>query len=282
MDIEQKLKEEVTQFTDGVLKFIPDNIWEIVIKNSLSIFLAILIFFVGKWLVSKIVKVFTKVLKKAGFDDTLVKFLDNIVYYTLLTVVVLTALNKLGIQTTSFIAILGAASLAVGLALRDSLNNFASGVMIIIFRPFKVGDSVSVSGISGTVTEVTIFNTVFLTADNQKIIVPNGSITKGAITNVNANSTRRVDITLSLCYENSLKEIKDVLNTILSQNEKILKDKSYSINVTDLAESSIKITVCAWVNSSDFGSVKAQLFEDIKNRFDEVGIKIAYSKREAN
>lgn len=282
MSIEQEIQEEIQEVTNTVLSYIPDNIWELVLKNSLSIFWAILIFFVGKWVASKIVNIFSKVLKKAGFDDTLVKFLENIVYYTFLTVVVLAALNKLGVETTSFIAILGAASLAVGLALKDSLNNFASGVMIVIFRPFKVGDSVSASGVSGTVTEVTIFNTVFLTSDNQKIIVPNGSITKGAITNVNANSTRRVDITLSLSYENSLKDTKQVLNDILSSNEKILKDKAYSINVTDLAESSIKVTICAWVNSGDFGTVKAQLFEDIKNRFDEVGIKIAYSKKESN
>ena len=214
----------------------------------------------------------------ANIDETLVKFLENIVYYALLTVVIIAALNKLGIATTSFLAILGAAGLAVGLALKDSLGNFASGVMIVLFKPFKVGDSVVAAGVSGTVTEVTIFNTVFLTADNQKIIVPNSSITSGSITNVNANNTRRVDIVVAISYEDSIKNAKDVLTNIINSNPKVLKDKGFGISVTDLAETSVKLGVNVWAKSSDYGSLKAELLEEIKIKFDEVGITIPYSK----
>lgn len=282
MDIEKTLKDKFVEFTNNIVQMIPDNILSLITDGFLSLFMALLIFFVGKWFTSKIVKIFVKVLKKASLEDTLVKFLENILYYTLIVVVALAALNKLGVETTSFIAILGAAGLAIGLALKDSLNNFASGVMIVFFKPFKVGDSVVANGVSGTITEVRIFDTVFLTADNQKIIVPNGSIIKGSITNVNANPTRRIDINLAISYEASVKEVKEVLEKILSNNKRILEDKPYSITVSDLSEGSMKILLCAWVNSSEFGSVKAELLEDIKNNLDEAGIALACTKKEFN
>ena len=252
---------------------------EIAIGYSISFVFALLIFFIGKWISKSVVKILGKALRKVGgVDETLVKFLENIVYYALLTVVIIAALNKLGIATTSFLAILGAAGLAVGLALKDSLGNFASGVMIVLFKPFKAGDSVFAGGVSGTVTEVTIFNTVFLTADNQKIIVPNSSITSGSITNVNANNTRRVDIVVAISYEDSIKNAKDVLTNIINSNPKVLKDKGFGISVTDLAETSVKLGVNVWAKSSDYGSLKAELLEEIKIKFDEVGITIPYPK----
>ena len=211
-NIEKVVDQNVEQITRDFKSFIPDNIVDIAIGYSISFVFALLIFFIGKWISKSVVKILGKALRKVGgVDETLVKFLENIVYYALLTVVIIAALNKLGIATTSFLAILGAAGLAVGLALKDSLGNFASGVMIVLFKPFKAGDSVVAGGVSGTVTEVTIFNTVFLTADNQKIIVPNSSITSGSITNVNANNTRRVDIVVAISYEDSIKNEKDVL-----------------------------------------------------------------------
>lgn len=252
---------------------------EIAIGYSISFVFALLIFFIGKWISKSVVKILGKALRKVGgVDETLVKFLENIVYYALLTVVIIAALNKLGIATTSFLAILGAAGLAVGLALKDSLGNFASGVMIVLFKPFKAGDSVVAGGVSGTVIEVTIFNTVFLTADNQKIIVPNSSITSGSITNINANDTRRVDIVVAISYEDSIKNAKDVLTNIINSNPKVLKDKGFGISVTDLAETSVKLGVNVWAKSSDYGSLKAELLEEIKIKFDEVGITIPYSK----
>ncbi|MCT7499243.1 mechanosensitive ion channel [Aliarcobacter cryaerophilus] len=278
-NIEKVVDQNVEQITRDFKSFIPDNIVEIAIGYSISFIFALLIFFIGKWISKSVVKILGKALRKVGgVDETLVKFLENIVYYALLTVVIIAALNKLGIATTSFLAILGAAGLAVGLALKDSLGNFASGVMIVLFKPFKAGDSVVAGGVSGTVTEVTIFNTVFLTADNQKIIVPNSSITSGSITNVNANNTRRVDIVVAISYEDSIKNAKDVLTNIINSNPKVLKEKGFGISVTDLAETSVKLGVNVWAKSSDYGSLKAELLEEIKIKFDEVGIIIPYSK----
>lgn len=278
-NIEKVVDQNVEQITRDFKSFIPDNILEIAIGYSVSILIALLIFFVGKWISKSIVNLLGRALRKVGgVDETLVKFLENIVYYTLLTVVIIAALNKLGIATTSFLAILGAAGLAVGLALKDSLGNFASGVMIVLFKPFKAGDSVVAGGVSGTVTEVTIFNTVFLTADNQKIIVPNSSITSGSITNVNANNTRRVDIVVAISYEDNIKNAKDVLTNIINSNPKVLKDKGVGIAVTDLAVDSVKLGVNVWAKSSDCGSLKAELLEEIKTKFDEVGITIPYPK----
>ena len=278
-NIEKVVDQNVEQITRDFQSFIPDNIVDIAIGYSISFVFALLIFFIGKWISKSVVKILGKALRKVGgVDETLVKFLENIVYYALLTVVIIAALNKLGIATTSFLAILGAAGLAVGLALKDSLGNFASGVMIVLFKPFKAGDSVVAGGVNGTVTEVTIFNTVFLTADNQKIIVPNSSITSGSITNVNANDTRRVDIVVAISYEDSIKNAKDVLTNIINSNPKVLKDKGFGISVTDLAETSVKLGVNVWAKSSDYGSLKAELLEEIKIKFDEVGITIPYSK----
>lgn len=280
MSIEENIVEQnVEQLTRDFKSFIPDNVMELLISYSISFVVAVLIFFIGKWISKSLVKLLGRALRKVGgVDETLVKFLENIVYYALLTVVIIAALNKLGVETTSFLAILGAAGLAVGLALKDSLGNFASGVMIVLFKPFKAGDSVLAGGVSGTVTEVTIFNTIFLTADNQKIIVPNSKITSGSITNVNANDTRRVDIVVAISYENNIKQVKEVLANIIESNSKVLKDKGVGISVSDLALDSIKISVSVWAKSSDFGSLRSELLEEIKTKFDEVGIIIAYPK----
>lgn len=279
--IEKSIEKNVDVITRDLKSYIPNNIVEVIASHVFSFIVALLIFFIGKWIVNKIVAILGKVLRRInGIDETLVKFLENIVYYALLTVVIIAALNKLGIATTSFLAILGAAGLAIGLALKDSLGNFASGVMIVIFKPFKVGDSVIAGGVTGTVTEVTIFNTVFLTADNQKIIVPNSSITGGSITNVNANDTRRVDIIVGISYEDNIKHAKEVLANIINENSKVLKDKAVGINVTELADSSVNLTINVWVKSSDFASAKAELLESIKTTFDEVGITIPYPKQE--
>lgn len=279
--IEKSIEKNVDVITRDLKSYIPNNIVEVIASHVFSFIVALLIFFIGKWIVNKIVTILGKVLRKInGIDETLVRFLENIVYYALLTVVIIAALNKLGIATTSFLAILGAAGLAIGLALKDSLGNFASGVMIVIFKPFKVGDSVVAGGVTGTVTEVTIFNTVFLTADNQKIIVPNSSITGGSITNVNANDTRRVDIIVGISYEDNIKHAKEVLANIINENSKVLKDKAVGINVTELADSSVNLTINVWVKSSDFASAKAELLESIKTTFDEVGITIPYPKQE--
>ena len=223
------------------------------------------------------------VLKKVkGMDETLIKFLENIVYYILMIVVILTSLSELGVETTSFLAILGAAGLAIGLALKDSLGNFASGVMIILFKPFKVGDVVNAAGVTGSVIEVGIFNSIFKTPDNQKIIIPNGAITAGTITNINAEPTRRVDLVVGIGYEDDIKKAKEVLNDIASSHEKVLVDKGITVAVSELADSSVNFVVRAWVNTPDYWAVKFDLTETVKLRFDDEGISIPYPQQDVH
>lgn len=265
------------------LSFIPQNILDTALEYSWSIFLALLIFFVGKWIVNRVVKVLGKLLRKIdGIDEILVKFLENIAYYSLITAVILAALNKLGITTTSFLAILGAAGLAVGLALKDSLGNFASGVMIIIFKPFRVGDFVTAGGVTGSVSEVGIFNSVFVTGDNQRIVVPNSSITSGSITNVNAFDTRRVDLVVGISYDDDIKKAKDLITNLLTSHEKILVDKGITVAVSELADSSVNFVVRAWVNTPDYWEVRFFLIENIKLLFDKEGITIPYPQQDVH
>ncbi len=281
--MEKEIEQNINNLTKDITSYIPNNIVEILGSYAFSLIMALLIFIIGKWAVNKIVALLGKVLRKVkGMDETLIKFLENIVYYALMIVVLLTALGKLGVETTSFLAILGAAGLAIGLALKDSLGNFASGVMIIMFKPFKVGDAVTAAGVTGSVSEVGIFNSVFTTPDNQKIIIPNGAITSGSIININANDTRRVDLVVGIGYEDDIKKTKDVLNDIISSHEKILLDKGITVAVSELADSSVNFVVRAWVNTPDYWDVKFALTETIKLRFDEEGISIPFPQQDVH
>jgi small conductance mechanosensitive channel len=250
---------------------------------SLNIAIAILIFVVGKWLAKKITDVVAKILRRnPKLDETLVNFFDDIIYYVLLVVVVLTALQQVGVESTSFLAIIGAAGLAVGLALKDSLSNFASGVMIIFFKPFRIGDYVTAGGVSGTITEVHLFNTEFTTPDNQRVLVPNGAITAGSITNVNAHPKRRVDLVIGVGYGDNLKIVKDIITKIVQSNEKVLKEEAITVAVSELGDSSVNFVVRAWVNTPDFWAVKWALIEEIKNTFDKEGISIPFPQRDVH
>lgn len=279
--MEKELEKNIEVITKDIKSYIPDNIVEIVASYAFSLLMALLIFVIGKWAVNKIVKLLGKVLRKVkGMDETLIKFLENIVYYALMIVVILTALGKLGVETTSFLAILGAAGLAIGLALKDSLGNFASGVMIILFKPFKVGDFVTAGGVTGSVSEVGIFNSVFITGDNQKIIVPNSAITSNSITNVNAFDTRRVDLVVGISYDDDIKKAKEILTNILNSNEKVLIEKGITVAVSELADSSVNFVVRAWVNTPDYWDAKFGLTESIKTTFDKEGITIPYPQQD--
>lgn len=281
--MEKELEKNIEVLKKDITSYIPDNIVEILSGYAFSLVMALLIFVIGKWAVNKLVALLGKVLRKVkGMDETLIKFLENIVYYALMIVVLLTALGKLGVETTSFLAILGAAGLAIGLALKDSLGNFASGVMIIMFKPFKVGDVVTAAGVTGSVSEVGIFNSVFITPDNQKIIVPNGAITSGSIVNINANDTRRVDLVVGIGYGDDIKKTKDVLNDIVTSNEKVLVDKGITIAVSELADSSVNFVVRAWVKTPDYWDVKFGLTETIKLRFDAEGISIPFPQQDVH
>ena len=281
--MEKELEKNIDNITKDITSYIPDNIVEILGSYAFSLVMALLIFIIGKWAVNKIVTLLGKVLRKVkGMDETLIKFLENIVYYALMIIVLLTALGKLGVETTSFLAILGAAGLAIGLALKDSLGNFASGVMIILFKPFKVDDTVTAGGVTGTVKEVGIFNSIFVTADNQKIIVPNGAITTGSITNVNAYETRRIDLIIGIGYKDDIKKAKEVLTNVATSNEKVLVDKGISVVVSELATSSVNFTINVWVKTSDYSEVKFYLLENIKLSFDKEGISIPYPQQDVH
>lgn len=250
---------------------------------ALNIAIAIVIFVVGKFLARKVTNFLVKVINKKGkIEQTLLNFLDNIIYYVLIVVVILTSLKQLGIDTTSFFAILGAAGLAIGLALKDSLGNFASGVMIIFFKPFKIGDFVEAGGTSGTIVEVGIFNTEFKTPDNQKIIVPNGAITGGSIKNVNAHDTRRVDLLVGIGYDDDIKKAKEVLTSIVEADERVLQDKGITVAVSELADSSVNFVVRAWVNTPDYWGVKFDLTEQVKLTFDKEGISIPFPQTDVH
>lgn len=281
--MEKELEKNIDTLTKDITSYIPHNIIEIVGSYAFSLVMALLVFIIGKWVVNKIVDILGTVLRKVkGMDETLIKFLENIVYYALMIIVLLTALGKLGVETTSFLAILGAAGLAIGLALKDSLGNFASGVMIILFKPFKVDDTVTAGGVTGTVKEVGIFNSIFVTADNQKIIVPNGAITTGSITNVNAYETRRIDLIIGIGYKDDIKKAKEVLTNVATSNEKVLVDKGISVVVSELATSSVNFTINVWVKTSDYSEVKFYLLENIKLSFDKEGISIPYPQQDVH
>ena len=281
--MEKELEKNIDTLTKDITSYIPHNIIEIVGSYAFSLVMALLVFIIGKWAVNKIVDILGTVLRKVkGMDETLIKFLENIVYYALMIIVLLAALGKLGVETTSFLAILGAAGLAIGLALKDSLGNFASGVMIILFKPFKVDDTVTAGGVTGTVKEVGIFNSIFVTADNQKIIVPNGAITTGSITNVNAYETRRIDLIIGIGYKDDIKKAKEVLTNVATSNEKILVDKGISVVVSELATSSVNFTINVWVKTSDYSEVKFYLLENIKLSFDKEGISIPYPQQDVH
>lgn len=254
-----------------------------ILEYATNIILALVIFFVGKWIVAEVTNIIVKVLRKSSkLNETLVIFFKNIIYYALLIVVILTALEQVGVQTTSFLAILGAAGLAIGLALKDSLSNFASGVMIVFFKPFKIGDFVTAGGVSGVVTEIHLFNTEFKTGDNQKILVPNASITSGSITNVNAHDKRRVDLVIGVGYEDDIKKVKELLTSIVASHEKILQEEANKIAVSELADSSVNFIVRAWVNTPDYWDVRFDLIETIKTQFDQEGITIPYPQTDVH
>lgn len=265
---------DVQSIITQVTEFITNYTW--------SIIGSILIFVIGKWLARKVATLFSKLLSKQQVDETLVRFLDNITYYALMVVVIMAAADALGVDTTSFLAIFGAAGLAVGLALKDSLGNFASGVMLVFFRPFKIGDFVTAGGVTGKVESISIFNTIFLTPDNQRMIVPNGQITASVITNINANPTRRLDLVFGIGYEDNILTAKAIFKNILEADSRILEDPAPQIVVSELADSSVNFYVRPWVKTEDYWDVKFELTEKMKLALDEAGISIPYPQTDVH
>ncbi len=249
---------------------------------AMKIVAALAILVIGNWLAKKIAAIFVKMMDRNEVDITLTKFLKNIIYYALLIAVVIAAAGQLGINTTSFLTVVGAAGLAIGLALKDSLANFSAGVMLILFRPFKVGDVVNVAGETGSVEEITIFNTVMNTPDNQKKIIPNGIVASGTITNITANDTRRIDMVFGIGYGDDIKAAERLLVDLVKAEPKVLTDPKPTVAVAELADSSVNFVVRPWVKTSDYWDVKFSLTEKIKLAFDEAGISIPFPQQDVH
>ncbi|MGD8350573.1 MAG: mechanosensitive ion channel [Gammaproteobacteria bacterium] len=258
------------------------NTWlsENALDWGIQIGIAIAIFVVGKIIARIISNLIEKAMRRGRTDETLVSFIGNIIYVVLLVAVVLAAIDSLGVNIVSLMAILGAAGLAVGLALKDSLGNFAAGVMIIIFRPFKIGDYIEAGGTAGSVDEIGLFATLMHTPDNKRIIVPNSSIINGNITNVSALPTRRVDLVFGISYDDNIGQARDIIVEILGADERILADPAPTVTVGELADSSVNLNVRPWVNAADYWGVYWDLLEKVKTRFDEAGISIPYPQQD--
>lgn len=264
------------------MKDVIAKLWEFLAIYGLKIIVAIIVLIVGRWIAKLLRGITQKVMTKRKLDSTIVSFVANLIYILLLTFVILAALGQLGIQTTSLIAVIGAAGLAIGLALQGSLANFAAGFLMIIFRPFKVGDYIEGAGVAGTVEEIQIFTTQLKTPDNRTIIIPNAKLTADNITNYTTKETRRVDLVVCIGYGDDIDNAKKVIAGLLAQDERILKDPPPTIGVIELADSSVNFVVRPWVKSEDYWNVYFDITENIKKRFDVERISIPFPQQDVH
>jgi small conductance mechanosensitive channel len=268
-----ELQEFLTTWLD------PRLVGELVIAWSGRIVAALAIFLIGRMLLKALSGRATNAMRRVGVDDTASRFLSNLLYIVLLIFVVLTSFWTLGVQLTSFVAILGAAGLAVGLAFKDSLSNFASGLMLVFFRPFKVGDQIDAAGVGGVVESIGIFNVVLKTPDNRVINVPNSLVYAGTITNYNAESTRRIDLTIAIGYDADIPQAKSVIAAIIAAESRIAKTPAPEVAVQDVLSTAVTLAVRVWVISSEYGGVRSDLLERIKRTLDKYGLSIPAEHR---
>ena len=247
-----------------------------------NIVIALVIFYVGRIAISLVVRGLRKIMQRQEVDKTLETFVCNLVRMALLVVVIIAAISALGIETTSFIAIFGAAGLAIGLALQGSLSNFAAGVLIVLFRPYRVGDYVEAAGVSGTIEQVQILTTMLVTPDNKQIVVPNSQIMDSIITNYSAKDTRRVDMVVGVSYSDDLDQVRKLLEEMVAADDRILEDPACTIAVSELADSSVNFVLRPWVKATDYWGVKFDLTEAIKKRFDHEGISIPFPQQDVH
>ena len=242
------------------------------IDYSPKVISALIILFIGLYAIRIINRLIRKIMIKRNLDATLSKFLADILLWVLRVLLFVTFIDKLGIGTSSFVAILGAMGLAVGLSLQGSLSNFAGGMLIILFKPFKVGDTIEAQGVQATVLEIQIFVTKLITGNNQTIFIPNGTLSNGTIINYSMQGTRRADLTISISYDTNLKEAKDIITTVLKNNPKILTSPVAEVSVKNITDNSVQLAVRPWAKNEDFGSVVADTLENCKLAFDTAGI----------
>ena len=265
---------EFSKYTDTAINYTSEY--------GIKILAAILIFLIGKWAVRKATILSKKFMEKAKVDQTLVEFLESIIYFILIIVVILASLSTLGINTTSFLAVFGAASLAIGLALKDSLSNIGAAVLIIIFRPFKVGEFIEAGGTSGTVKDINLFSTIIKPIDKSIVVVPNSSIIDGNIINYSQRTERRVEHVFGIGYNDDLKLAKETLLQLIKDDVRILKEPEPFVGVGELADSSVNFIFRAWVKSEDYWDVHFDMLEKVKLTFDEKGISIPYPQMDVH
>lgn len=258
------------------------KIYVILTVYGLKLLAAIAIFIIGGWVAKGVVRFIERLMTRRNVDPTLISFVGNLSYVALLAFVIIAALNQLGIQTASFIAVLGAAGLAIGLALQGSLSNFAAGVLMIIFKPFKVGDYIEGAGVSGTVESIQIFTTQLKSPDNKTIIVPNSAITSDHIVNYSTKGTRRVDFVFGIGYEDDIDQARQIISNIIAQDERVYKDPEPVVVVSELADSSVNLTARVWSSSADYWGIFFDTTEKVKKAFDANGVSIPFPQRDVH
>lgn len=259
-----------------------DTAVEMTMRYGPKLVLAIVVLFVGLWIVNRVVRLVGSTMERSNAEPTLAKFLSSMVSIGLKALLLISVASMVGIETTSFVAILAAAGLAIGLALQGTLANFAGGVLILLFRPYRIGDWIEAQGVTGSVLEIQIFNTVIKTGDNKRVIVPNGSISNGIITNFSAESTRRVDFVFSIGYGDDIGKAKAVISRLIEADKRALSDPEPLVVVSELADSSVNLTVRVWVNSADYSGLSFGLKEQVKLTFDQEGISIPFPQSDVH
>ncbi len=256
--------------------------YQMVMEYGPRLVSAILVLIIGLWLISWITKGFSRMMDKRELDDSLKPFFRSLINIGLKTLLVISVMGMLGIEMTSFIAIIGAAGLAVGMALSGTLQNFAGGVMILMFKPFKVGDYIEAAGHAGSVREIQIFNTILTTPDNVRVILPNGQLSNTSMKNYSAEQTRRVDFTFGIGYDDDIKKAREVINKVINEDSRILSEPEPFIAVSELADSAVNLTLRVWSEASDYWPVFFDIQEKMKNTFDKEGITIPFPQREVH
>jgi len=252
------------------------------VELAINFLKALVILLIGLQVIRFLSKTFNKVLTKRNVDESLKPFLKSLFYNLLLVLLILSVLSTVGVKMTSFVAILGAAGLAVGLALQGTLQNFAGGVIILTIKPFKAGDFIEAQGFAGTVKAIHIFNTVLNTPDNKRIVIPNGKLSNESVTNYSAEETRRVDMVFGIGYGDDIKKAKEVLESIVKSDERVLKEPEYSITVASLGDSSVNFNVRPWVKTDDYWGLYWDFQERVKQEFDKEGISIPFPQRDVH
>jgi len=270
----------ITTIKQNFQEFINDP--DAIVAILTQLLTAVVVFWIGKKIAKFIAHLVAKGLTKSGAAPILINFLRNFVYFLLLTVVIITALGELGIKTASLLGVLAAAGLAIGLALKDSLSNIASGVMIVIFRPFKIGDFVEVAGEAGTILEIKIFSTILKSGDNKQITIPNGQITSSTIINYSASETRRIDLVMGVSYDDDLKQAKKIMLNIMLEHPLVLEDPAPKVSIIELAASSVNFNVRPWVKTEDYWTVYSELLEQFKSDLEAGGCHLPYPQTDVH